>query len=108
MNRTRRRTLLAAAAARIAAPARTLCGAALNEKTADQAAPEITRSVIFPGRKTGVSWFHPRPCRLPGGQVLMTLQTISGSDYFGPVHWTSTSDGGQTWSEPQPIASSYR
>ena len=100
MNRTGRRTVLAAAAALIAAPPGALRGALLAEKSI----AEITHSVIFPGRQTGVSWFHPRPCRLPGGRVLMTLQTISGSDYFGPVHWTSTSDGGKSWSEPQPIA----
>ncbi len=34
----------------------------------------------------------------------MTLQGISGSDYFHPVHWTSTSDLGTTWKTPAPIA----
>ncbi|MFO0946741.1 MAG: exo-alpha-sialidase, partial [Planctomycetota bacterium] len=60
----------------------------------------------FPGRKLGMTWFHPRPCVLPSGNgptVLMTMQTIQGSDNFGPVHWTSTSDLGKTWSKPTPI-----
>lgn len=55
-----------------------------------------------------VTWFHPRACMLPdeNGEpiVLMTMQEIGGSDYFGQVHWTSTSDLGRTWTEPEPIA----
>ena len=66
----------------------------------------ISQSVIFPGRKTGHTWFHPRPCVIPGEgspRVFMALQGISGSDYFGHVHWTESADRGRTWSEPQPI-----
>ncbi len=33
----------------------------------------------------------------------MTLQSISGSDYFGPVHWMETSDLGKSWSAPKEI-----
>jgi hypothetical protein len=36
--------------------------------------------------------------------VLMTMQEIGGSDYFGPVHFTESRDLGRTWTEPQPIA----
>ncbi len=58
------------------------------------------------GKET--TWFHPRACMLPGkGEpptALMTLQSITGSDYFGPVHWTESSDSGVSWREPQPIA----
>lgn len=34
----------------------------------------------------------------------MTLQEIKGSDFFGPVHWTTSDDLGKTWSpfEPAP------
>ena len=56
---------------------------------------------------SGPSWFHPRACVVPtdsGSMILMTLQTISGSDVFGPVHWMTTSDLGKTWTEPQPLA----
>ncbi len=38
-------------------------------------------------------------------QGLMTLQTISGSDYFGPVHWSTSIDMGKTWTQPKPIPS---
>ena len=55
---------------------------------------------------SGPTWFHPRACMVPTGDVplaLMTLQTIAGSDYFGPVHWMSSRDLGHTWTDPQPI-----
>jgi hypothetical protein len=38
-----------------------------------------------------------------GPMAFMTLQTISGSDYFGPVHWMTSADFGKTWTEPQPV-----
>lgn len=53
------------------------------------------------------TWFHPRVCMLPGDDgrpmALMTLQEIRGSDYFGQVHWTTSSDLGATWTDPRPI-----
>ncbi len=54
----------------------------------------------------GRTWFHPRICGVPGDPplLLMTLQTISGSDYYGPVHWSESRDLGRSWSEPLPIA----
>ncbi len=55
---------------------------------------------------SGPSWFHPRPCVIPGEKgprVFMTLQTIGGSDYFGPVHWMESADRGRTWTEPRPV-----
>ena len=55
---------------------------------------------------SGPTWFHPKACVVPGTQgptVLMTLQSISGSDYFGPVHWMTSSDLGRTWTEPVPV-----
>src|SRR6056297_3832680 len=70
---------------------------------------EIERQVIFPGRNGGTTWFHPRPCMVPseegGGpaEALMTLQSIGGSDVFGPVHWTTSPDLGRSWTDPQPI-----
>jgi len=69
---------------------------------------DIRRSIVFPGRdkvqKTG--WFLPRACAVPapdGPLVLMTVQRISGSDYYHPVCWTISSDLGRTWSQPGPI-----
>ncbi len=66
----------------------------------------IDREVVFPGRRGGTTWFHPRPCMVPaeaGPIALMTLQSIGGSDVFGPVHWTTSGDLGRTWTPPEPI-----
>lgn len=66
----------------------------------------IERQVVFNGRQGGTSWFHPRACAVPEGDtplVLMTLQPISGSDVFGPVHWTTSKDLGRTWEKAEPI-----
>ncbi len=66
----------------------------------------IEREVVFNGRKTRTTWFHPRACMVPasgGVEALMTLQTIGGSDYFGPVHFVVSRDQAQSWTEPQPI-----
>ncbi len=55
----------------------------------------------------GTTWFHPRACLIPreGNPSLafMTLQPIAGSDYFGPVHESSSEDGGRTWTDPRPV-----
>ncbi|MFV2067265.1 MAG: sialidase family protein, partial [Pirellulales bacterium] len=55
----------------------------------------------------GIAWFHPRVCMMPDPDgkpmALMTLQEIGGSDYFGQVHWSTSTDLGATWSEPVPI-----
>ena len=57
---------------------------------------------------SGTSWFHPRACMVPHAdgrlRPLMTLQAINGSDFFGPVHWTTAAADGTRWSAPQPIA----
>ena len=37
-----------------------------------------------------------------GKKVFMTLQQITGSDFFGPVHWITSDDLGKTWSEFKP------
>lgn len=73
------------------------------------APPDIVKSIeqvtVKEGRTGGTTWFHPRGCTLPDGAVLWTLQDITGSDHFGPVHWMTSSDQGKTWTEPKPIAS---
>lgn len=69
----------------------------------------ITQQTIWDnldGQST--SWFHPRGCMIPNGSTplaLMTLQEITGSDYFGPVHWTTSTNLGRDWSKPEPIPS---
>jgi hypothetical protein len=68
----------------------------------------IESSIIWPGRTEGHTWFHPRACRIPSKPnpvVLMTCQTISGSDVFSQVFWSRTEDSGQSWRQPQPIPS---
>lgn len=68
----------------------------------------IDQSILWNGRGDDPTWFHPRACMIPGEQnpiALMTLQTISGSDFFGPVHWTTSCDMGATWRKPAPIPS---
>ncbi len=78
---------------------------------------DIQKLIVRRGRDgSGPTWFHPRVCMIPADATadaaiqsssnptaLMTLQTISGSDYFGPVHWMSSPDLGVTWTDPQPI-----
>lgn len=66
----------------------------------------VTREVPIPGRPGTPAWFHPRACLVPGSQgneVLATLQTISGSDVFGPVSWMSSRDLGRSWTTPAAI-----
>ena len=66
--------------------------------------PLITsiEKVVLPAPEVkGGTWFHPRACMV-GKKAFMTLQPITGSDYFGPVHWTTSDDLGKTWSEFQP------
>jgi hypothetical protein len=66
----------------------------------------LEKIVVRRGRDgSGPTWFHPRACVVPGrtgepDTVLMTLQTITGSDYFGPLHLMTTGDRGRTWSDP--------
>jgi len=66
----------------------------------------ISKETIFRNRDgKGVTWFHPRPCLIPGKKptILMNLQPIGGSDYFGPVHWMQSDDFGETWTTPEKI-----
>ncbi len=68
----------------------------------------ISTETLFRNRDgNSRTWFHPRACMMPGENgkpvALMNLQEIGGSDYFGQVHWTMSSDLGKTWSDPKPI-----
>ena len=67
----------------------------------------IEKVVLRRGRDgSGPTWFHPRACMMPVGAgvtAFMTLQTITGSDFFGPVHWMTSADLGTTWTEPRPV-----
>lgn len=68
----------------------------------------ISKETLWENRDgEGETWFHPRACMIPGKDgkpvAFMNLQVIGGSDYFGPVHWSTSEDMGKTWSDPQPI-----
>ena len=68
----------------------------------------ITKETLWQNRDgKSRTWFHPRACMMPDSEGkpvgLMTLQEIGGSDYFGPVHWSTSKDQGKTWSDPEPI-----
>ena len=63
----------------------------------------IVVDTLWEKRKQPDPWFQVRGCMLPGRRALMTLQTIHGSDFYGPVQWMMSSDLGKTWSQPQPI-----
>ncbi|MCL4195589.1 MAG: exo-alpha-sialidase, partial [Thermoguttaceae bacterium] len=87
-----------------------LVGAALARITAAEDGDLIAgveKVTLRRGRDgSGPTWFHPRACMIPGDSAptaFMTLQTIAGSDYFGPVHWMTSTDLGRTWSEPAPV-----
>jgi len=82
-----------------------LGGRRTQAKTSDLIA-SITHEAAIPGRPGTPAWFHPRACLISSGQgneVLATLQTIHGSDVFGPVHWMTSHDMGRTWAAPAPI-----
>ncbi|QDS87253.1 hypothetical protein EC9_14310 [Rosistilla ulvae] len=68
----------------------------------------ISKQTLWENRDgKGATWFHPRVCMMPGPDgkpiALMTIQEIGGSDYFGPVCWSTSTDLGKTWSDPEPI-----
>ncbi|MCA9128472.1 MAG: sulfatase-like hydrolase/transferase [Planctomycetales bacterium] len=79
-----------------------------EDTDSDSLIESITKETIKRNRNgDGVTWFHPRACVVPDAagvsKLIMNLQVISGSDYFGPVHWMESSDGGKAWSLPEPI-----
>lgn len=67
----------------------------------------IEPSIVHKNRDgNGTTWFHPRGCLVPtpeGTVALLTMQEITGSDYYGPVHWSVSRDQAKTWSQPKPI-----
>ena len=71
----------------------------------------IEKQVVRQNRDgKATTWFHPRACRVPGkrpaaSHAFMTVQSIGGSDYFGPVHWSESSDLGKAWAKFRPIPS---
>lgn len=66
---------------------------------------QIERHIVHGPWTDGTTWFHPKCTAVPGNtpHVLMTLQSITGSDVFGPVHFATSTDG-IDWTAPAPIA----
>ncbi len=74
------------------------------QSPAEDLVESVTKETIRKNRDgSGITWFHPRACMVPGPAALMNLQAIGGSDYFGQVHWSESRDAGKTWSEPKAI-----
>lgn len=77
--------------------------------TLDPLIKSITKHTLRSNRQgQEATWFHPRACLIPKtehrpAKVLMTMQHIGGSDYFGPVNWCESEDQGISWSDPQII-----
>jgi len=101
---TRRTFLAAAASVGILGPGRNWAAGATEDGVT---VAGIERSVVWNGRGGGTTWFHPRGCMVPtkdGPVAFMTLQSITGSDVFGPVHWSTSKDLGKSWTAPEQIA----
>jgi hypothetical protein len=92
-------------------PAATACGmwvTGCGRQRDPELIERIESSILWPGRTEGKTWFHPRGCMIPlkpNPVALMTCQTISGSDVFSQVFWSSSTDNGRSWTAPRPIAS---
>lgn len=81
----------------------TLVAALFAAVPTDPLVKSVAVETVLKGRDGGTTWFHPRGCTLPDGTILWTIQDITGSDVFGPVHWMSSADRGKTWTTPKPI-----
>jgi dienelactone hydrolase len=79
----------------------------------------VDRSVAHAGFDQQTCWVHARAGAIPAGiagndsdqpLVVMTMQKLqlSGSDLFGALHEMRSSDGAQTWTAPQMLATFAR
>jgi len=105
LNSLQRRTFLKAGAASLVLPAWALAA----ERDPSEIVASISYETLWDnlnGKST--TWFQTRACMVPDGQgnrsALMTMQEITGSDYYGGVHETNSNNLGKTWSTPQPVA----
>ena len=58
----------------------------------------IYQKTIFNGK----SFFHPR-ATIAKNKLIMTMQTVKGSDYFGPIQYSISNNKGENWSLPELI-----
>ena len=65
----------------------------------------IKNTTLWSSQKQGAAFFHPKTCllRTNHNSLLMTMQTINGGDYFGPVQFSSSGDSGISWLQPELI-----
>lgn len=63
----------------------------------------LTVATMHKGRDGGITWFLPRFCVLPNQTIFLTKQEISGSDYYGPLHFQESRDNGKSWSEAKLV-----
>jgi len=60
----------------------------------------------FPAASGGGKWFQPRPVAIPTRDgsplAVMTIQQAIGSDFFTGLSTSRSTDGGRTWTVPQP------
>ena len=72
----------------------------------------IEPSIVHANRDgKSITWFHPRGGLMPtpeGTVAFLTLQEATGSDYYGPPHWSVSQDQAKTWSAPTPIPGAGR
>ena len=67
---------------------------------------QIETKIIFSQSAEQEAYFHPKVCvEAHSGELLMTLQTLRGSDFYGPPLCSRSDDLGESWSEPSPISS---
>jgi hypothetical protein len=103
----KRRQFIQTAAASVLASSIGITSNGCFKKHRKELIKKIETEIIWHGRTTGKTWFHPRACKLPkdlNPTALMTCQTIGGSDVFSQVHWSVTNDNGKTWTDPKPIS----
>ncbi len=67
---------------------------------------KINNSVLFPYSKKTETLFHPKATMdRKNGIVVMTVQTIGGSDYYGPIQVCYSNDKCISWTYPEMIPS---
>ena len=79
---SRRSVVFAGAAAELVHTLPRLSLAADKAGDSSDIVKSVEHSIVWRAGEKGATWFHPRPCLVPGQRptVLMTLQPISGSD----------------------------
>ena len=65
----------------------------------------IEAKILFRHTDYSATFFHPKvTLDQRSGSLVMTLQTIGGSDYYGPVRVSYSTDRGESWSSPELIS----